>query len=102
MDLLAARSQAPKIPAAPAAAASAIYGSVSTADIANNIKALIAENDEAAKIVFAEEDVAFVNLAGQPVAEADKLKYVGEYGVEIKIKGADAAVTKTVRVLPQE
>lgn len=100
-DLLAARSQAAKAPAAPVAAQTAIYGSVSITDIVNAVKAIIAENDEASKIIFAEEDVRFVNLSVEG-AEADKLKNIGEFEVEIKIKGADAAVKKNIRVLPQE
>lgn len=86
------------------ASTTAIYGSVSTADVANTIKAVLAENDEAAKIVFAEDDVRFVNVSldGQAAIETDKLKNLGEFEVEVRIKGVDTPVRKTVRVLPQE
>lgn len=107
--MLAARSTPAK--STPSAAATpagpvAIYGSISTADIANAVKAIVAENDEAARIVFAEEDVRFVNLPpvqGQAsAAETDKIKHLGDYEVEIRIKGADVPVKKAVRVLPQD
>lgn len=105
-DLLAARSMPVKPSSVPTSTASttAIYGSVSTADVANSIKAVLAENDEAAKIVFAEDDVRFVNVSldGQAAIETDKLKNLGEFEVEVRIKGVDTPVRKTVRVLPQE
>ena len=105
-DLLAARSM-PSKPVAVAASASsivAIYGSVSAADVAIAVKAVLAANDEAARIVFADEDVKFVNVTvdGQALAETDKIKHIGEFEAEIRIKGAEAAVKKIVRVLPQE
>ncbi|GAB7356437.1 hypothetical protein MBLNU459_g7208t1 [Dothideomycetes sp. NU459] len=107
-DLLAARSSAPK-PSAPAASATAttataIYGSVSSGDVAVAMKAVLAENDEASKVVFGEDDVRFVNVVidGQKVAETDRIKHLGEFEVEVRIRGGSAPVKRTVRIIAQE
>lgn len=103
-DLLAARSAAPAAPPAtpkPVAstAGTPIYGSVSTADVSSAIKAALAPNEEASKISFGDEDVRFVSPAG---VEGDKVKMLGEFEVEVRIKGSEGTVRKVVRVLPLE
>ncbi|KAL1301708.1 hypothetical protein AAFC00_005917 [Neodothiora populina] len=132
-DLLAARQQAASAPApskpnssSSTATGAPIYGSVSTSDIANTIKSTLAQNDEASKITFSDDEVRFVHHssttaaaagsnnnnpaagggagAGADETEVNKVKHLGEYEVEIRIKGAGdvPAVRKHVRVLPLE
>ena len=74
-----------------------IFGSVSTVEIANHIKALLAENDEAALVVLTAEDIQFVGLNESD--ENDRVKFIGDYEVEIFVKGSEEAVKRTVRVL---
>ena len=68
------------------------------------MRAILAENDEAARVIFGEEDVRFLNVkdGDSVVAETDKVKSLGEYQVEIRIRGAEETIKRTVRVLPQE
>lgn len=64
----------------------------------------MAENDEAARVIFGEEDIRFLNVkdTNGVVGETDRVKNVGEYQVEVRIKGAEDSVIRTVRVLPQD
>lgn len=78
-----------------------IYGSVSNADIAESIKALLAETEEGARVVIGTDDVKIVRNEGEQDAEADRLKALGEYRVEIQVKGGEP-VTRTVRIEAQE
>lgn len=108
-ELLAARAQQPETsketlkPKAKPTGPQAIYGSVSTTDVLTAIKAVMAENDEAARVVLHAEDVKFVDLvtdAQHP--ETDRVKFVGDFAVEIGPKGAESVVKRTVRVNVQE
>lgn len=76
-----------------------IYGSVSTADIANSIKEALAENEEAARVVISEGDVRFLNPKDD--SDTTRVKHLGDYGIEITLKGAETSVTRTVKVLPK-
>lgn len=98
-ELLAARASAPEVKPAKAAGPQAIYGSVSTGDVLNAVKAVMAENDEAARVVVQGEEVRFLDLAGE---DADRVKTVGEFAVEIMPKGAEKSVRRTVRVNAQQ
>lgn len=97
-DLLAARMQAPKEPPKPAGP-QAIYGSVSTYDILVAVRVAIAENDEAARVILAEGDIRFMD---EEARAEGKVKHVGDFTIEIKVKGAERGVKRTVRVVPQE
>ncbi|EME41888.1 hypothetical protein DOTSEDRAFT_177289 [Dothistroma septosporum NZE10] len=97
-DLLAARMQAPKEPPKPFGP-QAIYGSVSTHDILVAARAAIAENDEAARVILAESDIRFMD---EEARTEGKVKHVGDFTIEIKVKGAERGVKRTVRVVPQE
>ncbi|MCJ1307499.1 hypothetical protein MMC25_001145 [Agyrium rufum] len=81
----------------------AIYGSVTTADITSNIKAVLAmnasEDEDVARIVLNTEDVIFVRAEKDMSGQVDRVKALGEYEVEIKIKDA-GAIRRTVRVRP--
>lgn len=98
-DLLAARTpedrpQKPKVPEA-----QAIYGSVSTQDVLVAVRAALGNNDESARVVVEEDDLRFVALTGE---DAGKIKHVGEYALEIKVKGMENGIKRTVRVIAQE
>lgn len=100
-ELMAARAQQaeypvkPKVPDGP----QAIYGSVSTHDVLVAIRAAMAENDEARTVVLREDDVRFVDLVAD---ETDRVKHVGDFKVEIKVKGAEGGVKRNVRIIAQE
>lgn len=80
----------------------AIYGSVSTADIAESIKAILAESEEGARVVLSSEDITIITEGGNvPGAEADRLKALGEFDVDIRVKGGEA-VRRFISVLAQE
>lgn len=71
-----------------------IYGSVSTTDIAATIKAILAEDQEGARVVLSPEDISFV----KKVEDSDRVKNVGVYEIEINLKGATDVVRRSVKV----
>lgn len=94
-DLLEARTSVPKPKAE--TGPQGIYGSVSTQDILVAIRAAIATNDEAARIQLREEDIVFLD---ENVERA--VKFVGDFTIEIGVKGMEKGLRRTVRVIPQE
>lgn len=96
-DLLASRTQV--LPEKTAKATGAIYGSVSTHDILVAVRAAIATNDEAARVILTEQDI---HLLDEAASKEGKLKMVGDFTVELRLKGSDVPVKRTVRVIPQE
>jgi len=80
-----------------APAGTPIYGSVSTADVATSIKALLASTELAGRIALADDDIHFTN---SEVANAGRIKQVGEYEIEIRVKGREESIKRKVRVLP--
>ena len=80
----------------------AIYGSVSTNDVLMAVRAAMAVNDEARMVVLREEDVNFVGLDAQEGADADRVKHVGEFTVELKVRGGEGSVSRTGKVIAQE
>jgi hypothetical protein len=79
-----------------------IYGSVSALDILQAVRATIARNDEAARVVLQEEDISFVDLPEAEHSEAGKVKHIGDFTVEIKVRGSDDTIRRLVRIIPQE
>ena len=79
-----------------------IYGSVSALDVLQAVRATIARNDEAARVVLQEEDISFVDLPEAEHSEAGKVKHIGDFTVEIKVPGSDDAIRRVVRIIPQE
>ena len=85
--------------------ANAIFGSVTTTDIVVNMKALLAEkaveegNADAAKVVLTAEDVRIRQGAAVDV-ETDRVKTLGDFEIEIQVKGA-STVKRTLRVLDE-
>ncbi|KAF1983626.1 hypothetical protein K402DRAFT_337832 [Aulographum hederae CBS 113979] len=74
-----------------------IFGSVSTGDVGAVMKSLLSRNDEAAKVAILDDDIKFV---GDSIDDPTRVKHMGEYTVELKIKGAAAPVLRVVRVMP--
>lgn len=95
-DILTAAAMAHK----PKPAANGIYGSVSTADIVATIKAALAHNDEAARVILSEGDVKFVT--GHEEDDTSRVKQLGMFKVEIKVQGAEEPLTRNVRVRAKE
>ncbi|KAL6718962.1 Fructose-bisphosphate aldolase 1 [Lecanora helva] len=103
-DLDAASDPLPKPPKPQLAT---IFGSVSTADIAEAIKAVLAGTKEGKRIVVGAEDVMILQQVDdegevqERGVEGDRLKALGDFKVEIRVKGAEA-VMRTVHVQAQE
>lgn len=79
-----------------------IFANVSTADVAEAIKAVLARDEESAKIIVIAEDIKILSegeMAGD--VERDRLNAIGEFDVEIRVK-AGGYVRKTVSVTLQD
>ena len=95
-DLAAASEPVPKPQPA------AIYGSVSTQDIASAVKAVLALDSEGARVVLGAEDVSFVqNAEAEGGADTDRVKTLGDFEVVLTVKGG-STITRIVRVHAQE
>jgi hypothetical protein len=75
-----------------------IYGSVTTADVADNVRAILAEDDLGARVVLTPEDITFVEEG----EEKDRVKHLGVFEIDIRIKGAIESIRRTIRVNAQE
>ena len=73
-----------------------IYGSVSSADIVDSMKAMLSRTEEGARVVLAAEDVKILVPEGvEPQSigiEGDRLKALGEFQVEARVKGGEAVM----------
>ncbi|KAB2577156.1 Ribosomal protein L9/RNase H1 [Lasiodiplodia theobromae] len=96
-DVLAAASAAPP---KPVDSRIPIHGSVSTKDVAAFITQQLAVNEEAARVVVSERDVSF--LDGTEPNDETKVRHLGEYEVEIKVKGSEGGVRRKLRVYAVE
>ena len=101
-DLLAARMPEPEKLKETKDRSQAIYGSVSTQDVLMALRAAMADNDEAARVVLHEQDISFADLPEAEDGEAGKLKHTGDFSVDIKVKGSDISIRRVVRVIPQD
>ena len=95
----------PLMPSKPSLAT--IYGSVSTADIVDSIKAMLSQTEEGARVVLAAEDIKILvpeDVETQDIGiEGDRLKALGDYQVEARVKGGEAVVrTVSVRAQSEE
>lgn len=85
----------------------AIFGSVSTADIAVSIKAALDQTTQGARVVIGPEDITILaakeeqNGLLEKGIEGDRLKALGDFEVEARVKGGEA-VMRTVSVRAQE
>jgi hypothetical protein len=82
---------------APKPAKTAIYGSVSTADIAASLKAILAEDEDGARVVLSPEEITFV----EATEEGDRVKHLGIFEIDIRLKGAPDAVRRTIKISAQ-
>ena len=73
----------------------AIYGSVSTNDVVLTIRAGLAHNDEAARVILNEGDVTF--LTGHEEGDATRVKTLGTFQAEIKVPGG-GSVVRNIRI----
>lgn len=95
------------LPKPPQPQLATIFGSVSTAEIAESIKAVLAETTEGARVVIGAEDITIVqdeeNESGHhdKGIEGDRLKALGDFQVEVRVKGGEAVV-RIVSVKAQE
>ncbi|KAL8760103.1 MAG: hypothetical protein Q9184_003424 [Pyrenodesmia sp. 2 TL-2023] len=79
-----------------------IFGSVSTADMVDTIKAGLAEDEEGARVVLGPGDIVVDEEADEERGvEADRLKALGEWKVEIRLKGMEP-IRRTVSVRAQD
>ncbi|KAL8807133.1 MAG: hypothetical protein Q9200_004788 [Gallowayella weberi] len=79
-----------------------IFGSVTTADIVESIKAVLAESEDGARVVLAPEDIRIDEKASEDAGiEVDRLKALGNYSIEVRLKGVDP-VRRLVSVKEQE
>ncbi|KUJ07979.1 uncharacterized protein LY89DRAFT_691294 [Mollisia scopiformis] len=74
-----------------------IHGSVSTSDIAANLKAILAEDEEGSRVVVSPEQISFV----QETQDKDRVKQLGVFQIEIKLEGAGNPVRRTIQVNAQ-
>jgi hypothetical protein len=71
---------------------------VSTGDIAANLKAVLAEDDEGARVVLSPEEISFVD----ETEEKNRVKHLGVFEIEIKLNGATESVRRTITVSAQD
>ena len=75
-----------------------IYGSVSTADVAVNLQAVLAETSSGASVVLSPDNISFV----EQLEERNRVKHLGTYGVEIRLSGAVMAIRRTITIKAQK
>ncbi|TVY18456.1 hypothetical protein LARI1_G004413 [Lachnellula arida] len=74
-----------------------IYGSVSTADVATSLKAILAEDEDGSRVVLSPEEISFVEMQ----EDGDRVKHLGIFEIDIRLKGAPDAVRRTIKVSAQ-
>ncbi|KAF2837702.1 hypothetical protein M501DRAFT_994912 [Patellaria atrata CBS 101060] len=75
-----------------------IHGSVTASDIAASFRAALANNDEAGRVVLLDDDIRFVGKAAEE--DPQRVKQLGKFDVEIRVKGVDNVLKRHIRVLP--
>lgn len=73
-------------------------------DIAEQIKAVLGKTQEGARVVLGAEDITILHYLGTEVKdEADRLKRLGDFPVDIQVKNGEAVRrTVSVRVKPRD
>lgn len=78
-----------------------IYGSVSTADIADAARVALAMDEEGKRIVLGPEDIAILReRATEDGMEPGRIKALGAFVVDLRVKGGNP-VRRTVNVKAQ-
>lgn len=86
------------LPEPPKPRLTTIFGSVSTADIAEAMKAVLAKTSEGARVVLGPEDVTILErrskeeVSTETGIEGDRLKALGDFLMEARVKGGEAVV----------
>ena len=75
-----------------------IYGSVSTSDIAANLKAILAEDNEGRHIGFSHENISFV----KETEDKDRVNHLGSFEIEIRLNDAPDFVRRKITVNAQD
>ena len=79
-----------------------IYGSVSTADVSEAVKAVLAPHQEGARVVLVAEDITITGEGGEGSGiEPGRIKALGTFTVDIRVKGGES-VRRTIIVKAQE
>jgi hypothetical protein len=73
-----------------------LIGSVSTADIAANLKAILWEDVDGARVVLSPEDISFV----EQLDDRDRVKHLGLYTIDIRLSPTET-VRRTIQVKAQ-
>ena len=77
--------------AKPQAQITKIYGSVSTVDISDNVKSILAQHEEGVRIVLGPEDVSIAQEGEDDNGiEPGRIKALGSFAVDIRVKGGEA------------
>lgn len=91
-------------PATTTPEATRIFGSVSVADMVDSIKAVLAEDEEGARVVLGPEDISIMEeeeFDGDLDGDEYRIKALGEYKIEIRLKGVEP-VRRVVSIRAQE
>ncbi len=80
-----------------------IFGSVSTLDMATSIKDILIKSEKGRRVVVGAEDITILADANQSAVEAggDRLKALGDFHVEIRVKGGDV-IKRMVSIRPPD
>ena len=79
-----------------------IYGSVSTVDISDYVKSILAQHEEGTRIVLGPEDVSIAEEGEDDNGtEPGRIKALGSFVVDIRVKGGEA-IRRTAIVKAQE
>ncbi|KAL2046351.1 hypothetical protein N7G274_001798 [Stereocaulon virgatum] len=85
-----------------------LFGSVSTADVADSFKAILDQTEEGSRVVLGAEDIKFLGTEQLEGAESQetgieggRIKALGDFKVEARVKGGDTVI-RTVSVRAQE
>ncbi|KAL9596236.1 MAG: hypothetical protein Q9219_005947 [cf. Caloplaca sp. 3 TL-2023] len=74
-----------------------IFGSVTSADIVDSMRAILAENEQGARVVLSPEEIRIVEETNEEKGiEQDRLKALGAYAVEVRLKGMEAIKRRVV------
>jgi hypothetical protein len=85
----------------------AIYGSVSVSDIITQIKATMTlkaaeeANEDAGRVVLNPEDIKIVRseiIEVDGEQDSDRIKVLGEFDVELNVKGEEEPVRRKIRI----
>jgi hypothetical protein len=91
------RAAAPKL-RVPEVAPTEIYGSVSLADVLSSIKSILVNAADGDRVILTADDIRLVGIEDG----MDRVKTLGDFKVEIKVKGQDEVIETTIQVLAEE